>query len=160
LPPTGTPVPNPAANLPPATYTPLPPQFAGANGYTLILKEASQGLAAQSQVRLAGDPLREGDTWVYPVMPRGDTRIYNVPEGLLSTAAEGFPFGPTPTMIFAAQFNAQAPIITTGPVGEIPAGSLVTVTSGYFDGYQWFYTVVDEAGRYGEATDAQLAPAP
>ncbi len=68
------------------------------------------------------------------------------------------PFTPT------ARFNDawdNFSVFTKQPVGDIPAGALVRISSAWWDGIEWHYDVVDEQGRFaGSVLESQLEFAP
>ncbi len=68
--------------------------------------------------------------------------------------------GATPTSALLSGGRSGYIYLTTENVSGIPANTLVSIGSAYFDGYGWMYQIVTEDGKSANARDNQLAYAP
>jgi hypothetical protein len=94
-----------------------------------------------------------GIEWIYQIQDTSGHFEDNARESQLGLAPGYEPGRPTPT----APYFDRGNLVTLVQVGDIPAGTLVQTTSGYFNGTEWVYTVVTLSGNlYAEARDSQL----
>lgn len=74
-----------------------------------------------------------------------------------SVVATALPIEPTPTAFFdSALRQGNVSLMTTSPIGDLPAGARVKIKSAFFDGTSWTYAVETEDGRLYQAFEWQL----
>lgn len=102
-----------------------------------------------------------GWVWGNQVNLNGNCNDLVLPSPTYNMARDVWGNTPTPTAHFYYSIGMrQYEILTMEQVGGIPAGTRVSVTSAWFDGFTWHYTIITQDGTSYEALQAQLAYAP
>jgi hypothetical protein len=163
----------------PAQATPIPrfeaPGYWG-ECYTLITTEALtvQGAPAGSaSVIPAGTRVRVSAmtgsayylgsgqwAWFYDVVQAGGLYAAHAREDQLAPAPGVDPMqmvGPTPTAPFAFGMGGLN-YVTLESVGEIPAGTQVSLGSGHYGCGEWIYSIFTDDGLSEEARASQIGP--
>lgn len=140
-------------------YTPAPiPIAIFQGGYPLITLEQVGHIPAGTSVR-SGGSWYDGTSNMYQIFAQDGTTA-EARESQLAYAPGVTP-GPTPTAIFYAAFTmAGYPLITLEPIGDIPAGTHVSVGTLWFDGINTMYQIIAPDGTTTEARQNQLVMAP
>jgi hypothetical protein len=129
-------------------------------GYVLVTNEQVGSIAADTEVRISHATFT-GTGWIYTVVTRDGSTVADAYEYQLRYAPDITPSAPPPIPLFNSivgmgGYNA----ITIEPVGAIPAGSRVQLSSMWWDGRYWVYQIRDENGQLADAREYQLQPAP
>jgi hypothetical protein len=129
-------------------------------GYVLVTNEQVGNIAAGTEVRISHATFT-GTSWIYTVVARDGSTVADAYEYQLRYAPDITPGATPPTPLFSSLvgmggYNA----ITVEPVGSIPAGSRVQLSSLWWDGRDWVYQIRDETGQLADAREYQLRPAP
>ena len=135
-----------------ATPTAIFGSAIGTGFYSAITTQPIGDIPAGSKVQIYS-AWYNGSEWMYQIYDENGNFSDNARESQLAVAPGYEPGMPTPTAAFFDHGN----LVTLEQVGDIPAGTLVQTTSGYFDGTQWVYTIATLDGvLYAEARDSQL----
>jgi hypothetical protein len=141
------------------TPTPVPTLIYGESigmGYMMITTEPIGDMPAGTRVRISHAQF-DGSQWQYYVVAEDEQRMAWASASQLTYAPNVTP-GPTPTAVFGSSIGMGYRLITTQPVGPIPAGTRVGIGSARFNGTEWIYTIVAEDGHAtAEARQSQLA---
>ncbi len=134
--------------------------FSGASGYVLITLTQVGDIPAGASVRVSHS-WYDGTTWIYYIVAQDTQREAEARQDQLAYAPDVTP-GPTPTAVWGSYIGSgQYPLVTLVQVGDIPAGTRVRVSSAYFDGRAWHYTIVNQTElAVAEALQNQIGPAP
>ncbi|MBZ0277679.1 MAG: zf-HC2 domain-containing protein, partial [Anaerolineae bacterium] len=153
-----SPTPTPTLQPPPGA-TPIA-QFAGfiGGGYTLMTTETVGNLASGTRVRIS-HAWYDGISWIYFVVAPDETHSAEVRESQLTYASDTNSANPTPFAGWNAWIGSPYVMRTTTDIGTIPAGSLIRITGGHYDGEQWIYSITTEdQTQSAEALESQLKP--
>lgn len=113
-------------------------------GFTLILRESAGPIPAGAAVRISTASF-DGHEWLFAIESRDGQYAESVSESLLIFAPDVTPGAPVPPMAFAQYLGVGGALfISKESAGEIPSGTRVRLSSAWYDGYEWFYTVVSE----------------
>jgi hypothetical protein len=124
----------------------------GMGMYSAVTTQPIGSIPAETPVRI-GSAWYNGIEWIYQIQDQSGHFEDNARESQLRFAPGYEPGMPTPT----APYFDRGNLVTLEQVGDIPAGTLVQTTSGYYNGTEWVYTVVTLSGNlYAEARDSQL----
>jgi hypothetical protein len=136
--------------IPTAAY-----QAAIGAGAVMVTTDQVGAISVGTRVRISYASY-DGYGWMYYIAPPGVQEVVEAHEWQLSYAPDVTP-GPTPTASFGAQIGSGSYLRTTEQIGAIPAGARVRIGSAWFDGMEWWYTIVAEDGiTSAEARTAQL----
>jgi hypothetical protein len=106
-----------------------------------------------------GSAYFDGYGWMYQIVTQ-EGKGANARDSQFTYAPGVMPGQPTPTMGFSDYLGMGVDwFITREQVGNIPANTRVRLSSAYFDGYDWVYTIYWET-ESAEARQSQLAWAP
>lgn len=128
--------------------------------YVLLTIEQVGDIPANARVRV-NSAQYTGSEWLYDVIAQEGQTRGQAREWQLQYAPDVTPGAATPTAIFGGAIGMGFyAAITNQPVGDIPAGTRVQISSAWFDGIEWIYNITDEAGRDNAARESQLDVAP
>jgi hypothetical protein len=152
----------PVATPVPPTATPLPTLMYGDSigmGYVLVTTEPIGDMPAGTRVRISHAQFNDSQ-WQYYVVAEDEQTMAWATASQLTYAPNMTP-GPTPTALYGSSIGMGYALITTEPVGPIPAGAQVRIGSAWFDGTDWVYSIVAEDGQTtADARQWQLTYAP
>jgi hypothetical protein len=143
----------------PTLYWPPTPsavyQYGIGSGYVMVTTGQIGAIPVGTRVRISHASY-DGYGWVYYILTQDGQSLVEAHEWQLSYAPDVTP-GPTPTAYFGALIGSGISLRTTEQVGAIPAGTRVRIGSAWFDGMDWYYSVVAEDGfTTAEARTSQL----
>jgi hypothetical protein len=116
-------------------------------------------MPAGTRVRISHAQFNDSQ-WQYYVVAEDEQTMAWATASQLTYAPNMTP-GPTPTALYGSSIGMGYALITTEPVGPIPAGAQVRIGSAWFDGTDWVYSIVAEDGQTtADARQWQLTYAP
>jgi putative zinc finger protein len=144
------------------TPTPSPSDLSSmiGMGYVFITTENVGAIPSGSRVRISSATQDANGDWLYLIVTQDEQLSAQATASELAWAYDATP-GPTPTSPIDESGWSGYDMITTTDVGAIPANTRVRITSGWFNGIEWRYTIVTEDNQTtAEAGLSQLTYAP
>ncbi len=130
-----------------------------ASGYVYVTTQAVGLIPAGTRVAI-GSMYFDGYGWMYQVSTREGLGA-ELRDSQLDFAPDFNPAAPTPTMAFSSVLGMGVSwVVTTEQIGSIPANSRVRVSTAWYDGYDWIYSITTDERTFAEARQSQLAGAP
>lgn len=150
--PTATPSPYPTfIEMTPVPTTPF--QDLIGMGYRAITLEQVGSIPADTRVRISHATINTDTSWTYTIIAEDEQRVAEAQPWQIGYAPGVIPGMPTPTGEF---FDTTLTIVLLEDFGDIPAGTVVSVGSGYYNGYEWIYGVITADGRYADVPASKL----
>jgi len=128
-------------------------------GYVFITNENVGAIPAGARVRISS-ATQDASDWIYLIVTQDEQTTAEARASQLAWAAGVTP-GPTPTSPFDSGAWSDYTLMTLVDIGPIPANTWVRISSGWFNGVEWRYTIVaPDAVTTAEAGASQLTYRP
>lgn len=151
----------PGYSLANATPTAVFDSALRSGGYVLITLVPIGNIPPNTHVAI-GSAFYDGSQWHYGIVTQDGTASADALDSQLTYAPDYVPYAATPAAQFSNYIGMSGyNLVTTQQVGNIAPNTRVRVSSAYYDGYHWHYTIVSEGeAANADALDSQLTYAP
>ncbi len=154
----------------PPTLTPTPTGMFGFNmniPLNHLITKVDVGSIPAGTTVMVSTTMFDGTEYIYDIMT-ADGRYEKARDSQLVISKTGgslpFPtptpyvYAATPTAFFSNEIGMNGyHVVTTTKVGDIPAGTEVTLGSAMYNGEYWTYNIVTKDGKSAEAKQSELA---
>ncbi|MBN1565706.1 MAG: zf-HC2 domain-containing protein [Anaerolineae bacterium] len=124
-------------------------------GYLMMTTEQVGEIATNTRVRISY-AWQDNDGWWYNIVAEDEIRQADARTWQLTYAPDVTP-GPTPTNVFQYLVgNGDYRFVTREQLGAIPSYTAVRIDAAWYDGVEWNYTIVSQAGASATARLSQI----
>jgi hypothetical protein len=128
------------------------------SGFVMVTTTQIDSVPAGTRVRIS-HAWYDSTTWIYAVVTEDET-VIEARESQLAFAPDFTP-GPIPDAAYQGAIGMGYLMVTTAPVGSIPAGARVRISHAWHNGYRWLYAIQAYGTQdYADAEEWQIAYAP